>query len=65
MKTNYMDTINARRRAGTRIQAKDKEKKGTFHPRALYRGLTVPYSTAPGRKRIHPKPARKQPGLQS
>ena len=34
------------------------EKKPAYHPRELYRGLKVPYSTAPGRKRIHPKQKR-------
>jgi len=53
---NYMGRLNARRRRakhGTRMNSD--EKKATMHPRELYRGLTVPYSTAPGRKRIHPK----------
>ena len=26
-----------------------------YSPRGLFRGLTVEYSNAPGRKRIHPK----------
>ena len=31
----------------------------TYSPRKLYRGLTVPYSSEPGKKRIHPKKERK------
>ena len=31
----------------------------TYSPRKLYRGLGVAYSSAPGRKRIHPKEGRK------
>jgi len=27
----------------------------SFHPRSLFRGLTVPYSTAPGQKYLHPE----------
>lgn len=27
----------------------------SFHPRFLFRGLTVPYSTAPGQKYLHPE----------
>ena len=43
--------INARGGGETRA-----EKKAAYYPRELYRGLKVPYSNAPGRKRIHPKP---------
>ena len=31
----------------------------SFHPRSLFRGLTVPYSTAPGQKYLHPERHRK------
>ena len=31
----------------------------TYSPRSLFRGLKVPYSNVPGRKRIHPKNAKK------
>lgn len=27
----------------------------SFHPRSLFRGLTVPYSQAPGQKYLHPE----------
>ena len=54
---NYMARLNAAMIRGGRGK-RTKEKAGTFHPRSLYRGLTVPYSNQPGRKRIHPKKAR-------
>ena len=42
----------------TRKQQAHPKAGATYSPRSLYRGLTVPYSTAPGRKRIHPKEGR-------
>jgi hypothetical protein len=39
----------------TRKQQAHPKAGATYSPWSLYRGLTVPYSTAPGRKRIHPK----------
>lgn len=27
----------------------------SFHPRSLFRGLTVKYNTAPGQKYLHPE----------
>jgi len=30
----------------------------SFHPRSLFRGLTVPYNTAPGQKYLHPERRR-------
>ena len=30
----------------------------TYTPRSLFRGMTVPWNDAPGRKRIHPKEER-------
>lgn len=47
------------RRLETQKQQMNPKLGATYHPRSLYRGLTVPYSTAPGRKRIHPKQDRK------
>ena len=41
----------------TRRQQAHPKAGATYSPRSLFRGLTVPYSTAPGRKRIHPKEA--------
>lgn len=52
---NYLTRLQAARAVQKRIGKAGDEKKPTYHPRELYRGLTVPYSTAPGRKRIHPK----------
>ena len=52
---NYLERLQAMRKAQPRKRLNSDENKGTYHPRKLYRGLTVPYSTAPGRKRIHPK----------
>lgn len=61
---NYLEMLNARRRTQNRARTgsgkKDGEGKRTFHPRKLYRGLTVPWCDAPGRKRIHPKEGRKE-----
>ncbi|MBO7662410.1 MAG: hypothetical protein J6U01_03480 [Clostridia bacterium] len=42
----------------TRRQQAHPKAGATYSPRSLYRGLTVPYSNQPGRKRIHPKKAR-------
>lgn len=47
------------RRLETQKQQRNQKAGATYHPRSLYRGLTVPYSNVPGRKRIHPKPQRK------
>ena len=44
-----------RRAKETQRQQAHPKAGATFSPRSLYRGLTVPYSTQPGRKRIHPK----------
>ena len=55
---NYLERLQAMRKAQPRKRLNTDENKGTYSPRKLYRGLTVPYSNAPGRKRIHPKPAR-------
>ena len=46
------------RRFETQEQQRNPKAGATYHPRSLYRGLGVEYSTAPGRKRIHPKPER-------
>jgi len=43
----------------TRKQQAHPKAGASYSPRSLYRGLTVPYSTAPGRKRIHPKGGQK------
>lgn len=43
------------RRLETQKQQRNPKAGATYHPRSLYRGLGVEYSTAPGRKRIHPK----------
>ena len=48
-----------KKRNETRKQQANPKAGATYSPRALYRGLTVPYSTEPGRKRIHPKEGRK------
>ena len=37
----------------------------SFHPRSLFRGLTVPYSTAPGQKYLHPERRRPNVARQS
>lgn len=42
----------------TRRQQAHPKAGASYSPRSLYRGLTVPYSTAPGRKRIYPKEMR-------
>ena len=55
---NYLERLQAMRKAQPRKRLNPDENKGTYSPRKLYRGLTVPWSNAPGRKRIHPKPAR-------
>lgn len=52
---NHLERLQAMRKAQPRKRLNPDENKGTYSPRKLYRGLTVPYSTAPGRKRIHPK----------
>ena len=44
-----------KKRNETRRQQANPKAGATYSPRSLYRGMTVPYSTAPGRKRIHPK----------
>ena len=46
------------RRLTTQKQQRNPKAGAAYHPRSLYRGLTVEYSTKPGRKRIHPKQAR-------
>jgi len=56
---NYLARLMAMRMAQPRKRMNSDEKRPTMHPRELYRGLTVPYSNAPGRKRIHPKEVRK------
>lgn len=55
---NYLERLQAMRKAQPRKRLNPDKNKGTYSPRKLYRGLTVPYSNAPGRKRIHPKPQR-------
>ena len=57
---NYLQRLMAARRIQKRITRKDETKEGTYSPRKLYRGLTVPYSNAPGRKRIKPKQAGRE-----
>ena len=52
---NYLVRLQAALAVQKRIGKDGDEKKASYYPRELYRGLTVPYSTAPGRKRIHPK----------
>lgn len=47
-----------KRKNETRKQQTHPKAGATYSPRALFRGLTVPYSTAPGRKRIHPKQSK-------
>ncbi len=42
----------------TRWQQNHPKAGGHFSPRSLYRGLTVPYSTAPGQKYLHPERRR-------
>ena len=44
-----------RKQNETRKQQANPKAGATYSPRSLYRGLTVPYSTAQGRNRIHPK----------
>lgn len=39
----------------TRYQQAHPKAGAVYSPRALYRGLKVPYSSQPGKKRIHPK----------
>lgn len=34
----------------------------SFHPRSLFRGLTVPYMTGPGKKYLYPRPYRTAEG---
>lgn len=48
-----------RKRNETRKQQAHPKAGATYSPRSLYRGLTVHFSTAPGRKRIHPKEGQK------
>lgn len=48
-----------RKQNETRRQQAHPKTGATFSPRSLYRGLKVPFSTAPGRSRIHPKEGRK------
>lgn len=55
---NFLKKLQLRREMNKRTRQPGKEQKGTFHPRKLYRGLTVPWSNAPGRSRIHPKKAK-------
>lgn len=55
---NYMDRLNTARRISGGKKGNGKQEGGTFSPRSLYRGLTVPWSNKPGRKRIHPKERR-------
>ena len=31
----------------------------SFHPRSLFRGLTIPFNTSPGQKYLHPERHRK------
>ena len=52
---NYLERLQAMSKAQPRKRLNPDENKGTYSPRKLYRGLTMPYSTAPGRKQIHPK----------
>ena len=52
---NYLKRLMEARRIQKQITLKDETKEGTYSPRKLYRGLTVPYSNAPNRTRIHPK----------
>lgn len=42
----------------TRKQQAHPKAGASYHPRRLFRGLGVEYSTAPGKKRIHPKETR-------
>ena len=56
---NYLGRLQAARAAQQRNVDRKEERKPSYYPRELYRGLTVPYSTAPGRKRIHQKEPRK------
>ena len=56
---NYLERLHAMRNAQPRKRLNPDENKGTYSPRKLYRGLTVPFSTEPGRKRIHPKGGQK------
>ena len=47
-----------KKRNETRKQQANPKAGATYSPRSLYRGLTVPFSTEPGRSRIHPKQSR-------
>ena len=51
---NYLQRLAMRRAIQQSARLSSEEKRKTMHPRELYRGLTVPYSNAPGRKRLHP-----------
>ena len=39
----------------TRLQQAHPKAGATYSPRSLYRSLTVPFSSEPGKSRIHPK----------
>ncbi len=47
-----------RNRKETQWQQEHPKAGGHYSPRFLYRGMKAKYSSAPGRARIHPKPAR-------
>ena len=57
---NYMERLQAMRKAQPRKRLNPDKNKATYSQRKLYRGLGVEYSNKPGRKRIHPKPQRKE-----
>ena len=51
---NYLQRLAMRRAIQPSARLSSEEKRKIMHQRELYRGLTVPYSNAPGRKRLHP-----------
>ena len=49
-----MNAKQARARK-TRKHQRNPNAGATFHPRSLFRGLTVPWSNKPGQKYLHPE----------
>lgn len=46
---------NSRNRRETQRHQAHPNAGKSFHPRSLFRGLTVPYNTAPGQKYLYPE----------
>lgn len=44
-----------KRRYQTKKHQSNPEAGRSFHPRELFRGLTVPFSSAPGKRYLHPE----------